>query len=153
MGSYLHLNMVKNANFRGLPRIWEFLPTLHGVIILPPSQPRFLARFLSLAIMAFIATTGKQQSNCFLSWQKNKTLFYRYPKILANPDKAYFCFQRQLIKLFVIAKQIIMCLHYVSAYCMHESALINCSFSRQWILTFDDFSGLFSLEHEKNDVA
>ena len=41
MGSYLHPN---NANFRGLRRIWEFLPTLRGVIILPPSQPRFLAR-------------------------------------------------------------------------------------------------------------
>ena len=36
--------MVKNANCRGLRRIWEFLPTLRGVIILPPSQPRFLAR-------------------------------------------------------------------------------------------------------------
>ena len=44
MGSYLHPNMVKNANFRGLRRIWEFLPTLRSVIILPPSQPRFLAR-------------------------------------------------------------------------------------------------------------
>ena len=44
MGSYLHPNMVKNANFRGLRRIWEFLPTLRGVIILPPRQPRFLAR-------------------------------------------------------------------------------------------------------------
>ena len=43
MGSYLHPNMVKNANFRGLRRIWEFLPTLRGVIILPPRQPRFLA--------------------------------------------------------------------------------------------------------------
>ena len=32
------------ANFRELSRIWEFLPTLRGVIILPPSQPRFLAR-------------------------------------------------------------------------------------------------------------
>ena len=40
---YLCPNMVKNANFRGLRRIWEVLPTLHGVIILPPSQPRFLA--------------------------------------------------------------------------------------------------------------
>ena len=45
MGSYLHPNMVKNANFRGLRRIWEFLPTLRGVIILPPSQPRSLAGF------------------------------------------------------------------------------------------------------------
>ena len=34
----------KNANFRGLRRIWESLPTLRGVLILPPSQPRFLAR-------------------------------------------------------------------------------------------------------------
>ena len=42
MGSYLQPNMVKNANFRGLRRIWEFLPTLCGVVILPPSQPRFL---------------------------------------------------------------------------------------------------------------
>ena len=38
--TYLHPNMVKNANFRGLRRIWEFLPTLRGVIILPPRQPR-----------------------------------------------------------------------------------------------------------------
>ena len=60
--------------------------------------------------MAFIATTGKQQLNCFLSWQNNKTLFHRYPKIQANPDNAYFCFQRKLMKLFVIiAKQILMC--------------------------------------------
>ena len=44
MGSYLHPNMVKNANFRGLRRIWEVLPTLRGVIILPPSHPSFLAR-------------------------------------------------------------------------------------------------------------
>ena len=44
MGSYLHPNMVKNANFRGLHRIWEFLPTLRSVIILRPSQPRLLAR-------------------------------------------------------------------------------------------------------------
>ena len=32
--------MVKNANFGGLRRIWEFLPILRGVVILPPSQPR-----------------------------------------------------------------------------------------------------------------
>ena len=44
MGSYLHPDMVKKANFRGLRRIWEFLPTLRDVIILPPSQPRFIAR-------------------------------------------------------------------------------------------------------------
>ena len=44
MGPYLHPNIVKNANFRGLRRIWEFLPILRDVIILPPSQPRFLAR-------------------------------------------------------------------------------------------------------------
>ena len=43
MGSYLHPNMVKNANFRGLHRIWEFLCTLRSVIILPPRQPHFLA--------------------------------------------------------------------------------------------------------------
>ena len=42
MGSSLHPNMVKNANFRGLRRIREFLPTLRGVIILLPSQLRFL---------------------------------------------------------------------------------------------------------------
>ena len=36
--------MVKNANFRGLRRISEFLPTLRGIIILPPRQSRFLAR-------------------------------------------------------------------------------------------------------------
>ena len=36
--------MVKNANFRGLRRIWEVLPTSCGIINLPPRQPRFLAR-------------------------------------------------------------------------------------------------------------
>ena len=44
MGSYLQPTMVKNAHFRGLRGICEFLPTLRGVIILPPRQPRFLAR-------------------------------------------------------------------------------------------------------------
>ena len=44
MGSYLHQNMVKNENFRGLRRIWEFLPTFRGIMKLPPRQPRFLAR-------------------------------------------------------------------------------------------------------------
>ena len=29
--------------------------------------------------------------------------------IVANPDNVYFSFQRQLIKLLVIVKQIIMC--------------------------------------------
>ena len=43
-------NMVKNANFRGLCRIWEFLPTLLGIINLPPTQPRFLGSAASLAI-------------------------------------------------------------------------------------------------------
>ena len=43
MESCLHPNMAEKAKFRGFRRIWEFLPTLRGVMILPTSQPRFLA--------------------------------------------------------------------------------------------------------------
>ena len=44
MGSHWHPNMVKNANFIRLRRIWEFLPTLRGIMNLPPRQPRLQLR-------------------------------------------------------------------------------------------------------------
>ena len=40
----LHPNMVKNSNYRGLRRTWEFFPTLRGIMNLPPRKPHFLAR-------------------------------------------------------------------------------------------------------------
>ena len=43
LSTYLHPNVVKNANFGRLRRIWEFLPTLRGIMNQPPRQPRFLA--------------------------------------------------------------------------------------------------------------
>ena len=58
MGSYLHPNMVKNANFRGLRRIWEVLPTSCGIINLPPRQPRFLARLPRWQLFCFKDTTN-----------------------------------------------------------------------------------------------
>ena len=39
--------MVKNANFRGLRRIWEFLPTLRGIMNLRAAEATSIA---SLAI-------------------------------------------------------------------------------------------------------
>ena len=66
--------MVKNANFRGLRRIWEFLRTLCGVIILPPSQPRFLARFPRWekfeceARAFFLALCPKKIKTIHLTW-------------------------------------------------------------------------------------
>ena len=74
MGSYLHPNMVKNANFRGLRRIWEFLPTLRDVIILPPSQPRFLARLprwqlLSVLILFCMLRQAFYENRPFVLWQ------------------------------------------------------------------------------------
>ena len=62
------------ANFRGLRRIWEFLPTLRGVIILPPSQPRFLARFPRWekfeceARAFFLALCPKKIKTIHLTW-------------------------------------------------------------------------------------
>ena len=38
MGSYLHPNMVKKANFRGLCRIERFFSTLRGIMNLPRWQ-------------------------------------------------------------------------------------------------------------------
>ena len=50
MGYYLHPNMIKNVNFRGLHRIWRFLPTLRRIMNLPLRQPRFFSSVASLAI-------------------------------------------------------------------------------------------------------
>ena len=87
MGSYLHQNMVKNANFRGLRRIWEFLPTFHGIMKLPPRQPRFWAR-LPRWQLVIVDTTAAPSLCCrsIVSWSLCSSLkytdsYWRFPHI------------------------------------------------------------------------
>ena len=67
MGSYLHPSIVKNANLRGLRRFGEYWPTLRGVIILPPRQPRFLPRLPRWQLI--------RQKNTYISKQVNETRY------------------------------------------------------------------------------
>ena len=90
MGSYLRPNIAKKANFRGLRRIWEFLPTLHGIMNLPP---RHLASLLGCLV-------GNQRNRSDLEMSRTnsalasskiriKTKTYRFCLPNLVPKKAF----------------------------------------------------------------
>ena len=82
MGSYLHPNMVKNANFRGLRRIWVFAHIVRRYNSAAESTS-LLSSVVSLAIkyVSITILTLKQQA-CII--HSNSCFFCRYEKGLLN---------------------------------------------------------------------
>ena len=96
-GSYLHPNTVKNGNFRGLRRIWEFLPALRSVIILPPSQPRFLAmlprwQWNQITGLLSLLQSGDWIVGCITSCEKYTSTLQWLTTLIFNTDKIWETF-------------------------------------------------------------
>ena len=71
----LRSNMVKNANFRGLRRIWDFLPTLRGIMIISSSllwPLKWNSRLLVLKINCSKQWKGRTELNIWTTTTEKK---------------------------------------------------------------------------------